>query len=102
MADRWVIEGGRRTGLPPESFDGRLVAREPLGQELQRDFAAERKVFGEIDDTHAAPTEQRIDPIVTDDIAGRHAGALNGNRTKPSGALLRRARSEPRQWAIKW
>jgi hypothetical protein len=53
-ADGGVIErrGGARFTAKP--LDGCRVARKPLGQKFQRDLAAEREVFGEVDDPHSA------------------------------------------------
>ena len=66
-----MIERRRRPRLALEAVDGRLVARDALGQELQRDFAAELEVLGLVDDAHPAAAELGLNPIVADDGARR-------------------------------
>ena len=78
-ADGWMIE--RRCGprLTTEAGNGCLVGRDMLRQKLQRHFAKQLKVLGKIDNAHSAAAELRLDPVVTDDGAGRqrqHRGTL--------------------------
>jgi hypothetical protein len=49
-ADMRMVERGRRARLATEPIEGLRVAGEILGQELQRDGAAEPRVFGLVDD----------------------------------------------------
>jgi hypothetical protein len=71
-ADRRVVESRRRPRFTAEPLDRRLIPRKGLGQELQRDLAAKREVFGEVDDPHSAAAKERLDPIVADDLAWIH------------------------------
>jgi hypothetical protein len=55
-----------------------LVVRELDREKLQRDLAAERDVVGKIDDAHAPAAEDRLDAIVSDDVAWVQRRALHG------------------------
>ena len=68
-ADVGVLERGGRAGLALEPLERLRVARQLLGQELQRDAAAELQVLGLVDDAHAAAAELREDPVVGDRLA---------------------------------
>jgi hypothetical protein len=68
-ADVRVIQGGRGPGFTPEPFEGDLVAKELLGQELQCDGSVETGVLGLVDDTHASATELLEDAVVGDGLA---------------------------------
>ena len=72
-----MIERGRRARLAAEPIEGLRVAREILGQELQRDGAAEPVVFGLVDDTHPALAELSDDAITRDRTA-QHARMREG------------------------
>ena len=73
-ADVRMVERGRGARFAPEPFDVAVRrARHLRRQELQRDLAAERQIFGEIDDAHPAAAEQRLDSVVADYVARIHA-----------------------------
>ena len=58
-ADVGVVQRGGRARLALEALERLRVAAELLGQELQRDAAAELRVLRLVDDAHAAAAELR-------------------------------------------
>ena len=68
-ADVGVLErgGGARLALQP--LEGLRVARQLLGQELQRDASAELQVLGLVDDAHAAAAQLREHAVVRDGLS---------------------------------
>ena len=49
--------------LAQEAVTERLVLCEVRGQELERNPPLEPQILSQVDDAHAAPAEQRLDPI---------------------------------------
>jgi hypothetical protein len=70
-ADVRMVErrGGPR--FAPEPLDHGGVAGHRR-QKLQRDLASKRQILGEIDDSHPAAAEQRLDPVMTDRVTAIH------------------------------
>jgi hypothetical protein len=63
------VSGARRHGDDPAAA---IVARELLGQELQRHRLAQLEVVGPVDLAHAAAADQAGDPVAAcNDGAGR-------------------------------
>ncbi len=65
-ADVGMVQSGSGAGFAAKTFEGLRVVRDIVGQELQRDEAAERGVFGAVDDTHPAAAQLVEDSIVGD------------------------------------
>src|SRR4029453_11499841 len=82
-ADRRVIEGRGGSGLALEPFERQLIRRRVDGQELEREGAAEPRVLGLVNHTHAARTDLLDDTIVGDDAAN-HAGARSYRNSRRS------------------
>ena len=63
-----MIQGGScaRFGFEPAQLP--LVGRDLLRQKLECDLAAEQFVSRQIDFTHAADADERLDPIVTNQL----------------------------------
>ena len=68
-ADVWMIEGRGGAGLALEPFDRTRIPRQFLGEEFQRDGTSQPRVFGQVDDAHAALTQLFQDVIVRDGLA---------------------------------
>ncbi len=83
-ADAGVVEGRGGPGLALEALLGLVAREEPLGQELERDLAAQAGVLGLVDDAHAPAAELLEDAVVGDGLAG-HGDALRcaGRRKAP-------------------
>ena len=71
LRDARVIEGGEDLRLTLEARDALGIAREGLGQRFDGDVAAEARVPGAVDLTHAAGPERGDHVIGTDTGAGR-------------------------------
>ena len=72
-ADRRMIEGRGGSRLALEPLERQLIRGRVGGQEFQRERAAEPRVLGLVNHTHAARTDLLDDTIVGDDAAN-HAG----------------------------
>ena len=75
--DVGVRQAGRRPGLPAEALDEPLVARVPLGQDLDGDPAVERLVGGEVDVGHPARSDPSLKAVpaveqLSDAVVGGH------------------------------
>ena len=68
-ADVRMIQRRSRSGFAPETFQCLRVASDFVGQELERDKAARRGVFGLVDHAHAAAAELFDDAVVRDRLA---------------------------------
>ena len=66
-----------------------LVARDRVGQELQRDRLAERQVVGAIDLAHAASPEQRDDAVAVGEHRARHEPSRGGAGGRGRGVRAR-------------
>jgi hypothetical protein len=49
--------------LPQEAFTERFVLGEAGSQQLERNFPLEPQVLGQVNDAHATPAQQRLDPV---------------------------------------
>ena len=78
-ADVAVAEGGDGFGFAPEAPHRVRVVGELVGQELQRHFPGQPRVFGLVDDAHAAGAELAGDPIMADGAA-EHLGCRQNTR----------------------
>ena len=77
-ADVRMREGGAGARLARESFP-RLRARgHVLGQQLEGHAAAQARVLGLVDHTHAAPSELGEDPVVGERLADHRCGSPPG------------------------
>jgi len=56
-------------GLAPEALEGLGILGEVLGKKLEGDEAAEQRVFGFVDHTHATAAEKLNDPVMGDGCA---------------------------------
>ncbi len=65
-ADVGVVEGRGGAGFALEPLGGERIGRHRLGQELQRDVAAEAEILGAVDHAHAAGTQPIDDAVVRD------------------------------------
>src|SRR5687768_14129588 len=65
-----MIQRRRRASLLFKSSQSIVVSGERSGQELQRHFATESLVFGEINLAHAAATDKRDDFVRSDRLTG--------------------------------
>ncbi len=54
-ADVGMVQSGSGASFTAKTFQGLRVVRDIVGQELQRDEAAERGVLGAVDDTIPPP-----------------------------------------------
>src|ERR1700693_4288720 len=68
-ADVRMIERRRSKCFSSESFAGSRIILHLHRQELQRNMAVQREVFGFVYHTHPAATELREDAIVRDGLA---------------------------------
>ena len=68
-ADVVVIERGGGAGFAAEAFERGGIFGDVVGKKFQRDEAAEREVFGFVDDSHAAAAEFFDDAVVGDCLA---------------------------------
>ena len=73
-ADVGMIQRRCGPGFALEAFQGLRVLRDFVGQELQRDEAAERGVFGLVDHAHAAAAQFFDDAVVRDGLADHELG----------------------------
>ena len=64
-----MIERRRSLGLASEPLQRDRIAKELLGQELQRDGSVEASVLGLVDDTHPSAAELLEDSVVGDGLA---------------------------------
>ncbi len=67
--DAWMVERGHGAGLPLEAEQVVGVARDGLGQHLERHFATQAKILGTVHLTHPAGAER------ADDLVGAEVGA---------------------------
>src|SRR5690348_5733467 len=78
-ADVRMIERSGGASFADETFEGALVLRQSLGQELHGDVALEDKILGAIDDAHAAAAELLLDAVMGNDgIEHREAPSGQG------------------------
>jgi hypothetical protein len=64
--DSRVVDRRGKARLAQEPLAEARVLRELGCQQLQGHLAAENEILGQVDDTHAAPPEQRLDPVTGD------------------------------------
>ena len=68
-ADVRMIQGRGGAGLALKPFDRTRISRQLLGEEFQRNDAPQPRVFGPVDDAHAALAQLLQDAIVRDGLA---------------------------------
>src|SRR4029453_6438873 len=73
-----MIQGGGGLCLALETLARRRIVEVRLGQDLQRDLAAQADVLGLVDDTHPASAELIDDAVVRDGLADHLRGTLAG------------------------
>ena len=56
-------------GFAPKALEGLGILRGVVGKKLQRDKAAEKRVFGLVNHAHSAAAEEFDDPVVGDGLA---------------------------------
>ncbi len=64
--DPRVVDRRGQAGLAEEALAEAGVLGELGRQQLQRHLSAENEILGQVDHTHAAPPEQRLDPVPGD------------------------------------
>jgi hypothetical protein len=74
-----MIESRGCPGFAPEALEGLAVAGQRIGQEFQRDVAAEAQVFGFVHDTHAATAELFKDAVMCDGLPNHGEGIYPWN-----------------------
>ena len=93
-----VLERHRELGLALEALSEALVEREVRRDQLQRDRAFQALVVRAVDDTHAALTGERLDPVPedltadADRVGGIHSESLSINHTAATARLQTRGR----------
>ena len=95
-ADVGMVERRGGLGLAAEALERLTVLRQIFRQELQRDEAAEARVFGFVNHAHAAAAELLDDPIVGD--------GLIEQRRRPSpwfSHARSRAPGSQKQWLVR-
>jgi hypothetical protein len=68
-----VVERREQLGFAAEARRAHRVVREGVRQDLERDFAAELRVAGAVDDAHAAGAERADDLVRAESGAGRES-----------------------------
>ena len=58
-----VVDRRGQLRLAQEPVAERFIAGEALGEQLESDPPLEPEVLGQVDDAHAAPAQQRLDPV---------------------------------------
>ncbi len=67
-ADIWVVEGRGGASFALKALEAYGIVGEFVGQELERDEAAEFEILGLVDHTHPTATDLLDDPVVRDDL----------------------------------
>ena len=81
---RRVVEAGGEAGLAQEALAEALAVGQLAGDHLQRHRPFQAEMRGPVDDAHAAPRDQRVDPV-----AGERSSRWQGSPTR---RLYRRVR----------
>jgi hypothetical protein len=58
-----MVDRRGQLGLAQKAVTERFVLGEAGSQHLERNFALEPEILGQVHDAHAAPAQQRLDPI---------------------------------------
>ena len=74
--DVGMVERRQEAGLAFEAGASVGIGQPEIGQDLERDVAAERRVAGPIDQAHAARAEQSGDLVRSETLARRERGSL--------------------------
>ena len=94
-ADVGMIEGGGGARLAAKTLQSLGIAGEIVGQEFERDEAAECGVLGLIDDTHAAAAQLFENPVM------RYGFADHGGKPAPYECfILRRSGRQGKGWDL--
>ena len=77
-----MIQGGRTARLALEPAQLRLVRREMLRKKLERRFAPELLVAGQIDFAHAADIDQSFNPVASNQFANQFIRAMPNEKLR--------------------
>ena len=58
-----MVDRSGQLGLAQEAVTERFVLGEAGSQQLERNPPLEPQILGQVDDAHAAPAQQRLDPV---------------------------------------
>ena len=64
VTDEGMIQSGNRDGLPQKALAGEFIVGLSGGQELQRHFARQGGVFGQVDFPHPSFADLLDDPVM--------------------------------------
>jgi hypothetical protein len=92
-ADVGMVQGGSGASFTAKTFQGLPVVRDIVGQELQRDEAAESGVLGAVDNTHPTAAQLIENSIVGDRLPKNRWSIGHGNN------MLAEARNMARELA---
>ena len=67
-ADVGMVQRRGSLRLPPESFQRHAILRQLFGKKLQCDKAAKARVFGFVNDAHAAAAKLLNDPVMREGL----------------------------------
>src|SRR5690242_11453606 len=68
-ADVWMVQRRGRPCLTPEALESLLIAGDIIGEEFQRDKAAELRVFSLEDHTHPTAAKLMQDVVMGDGLS---------------------------------
>ena len=77
-ADVGMVQSGSGARFAPEALEGLRIAGDIVGQKFQSDEAAQARVFGFVDDAHAAAAELFDDAVVRDGVADHFPSIILG------------------------
>jgi len=78
--DVGMVQAGGGVGFPDEAVDGRAIAGQPLGDELDRHLTTEPRIARAIDLTHSARAERSQDLVRPELLAGGQSHVRFGVR----------------------
>jgi hypothetical protein len=67
-ANARMVESRGRPRFPPKSFKSLWIAGCVVWKEFKSDETSQESIFGLVDDTHSASTEQLNNPVVGDGL----------------------------------
>ena len=88
VGDVRMVERGEEPAFALEPGESLGIRRESLGQELERDLAAELRVGGAVDLAHPTGPEGRGDPVLRERLSD-HCGWLTSSRAETSSSSRR-------------
>ena len=88
-ADVRMVQGGRSFRFALEAGEGLRVFCNVVGQEFERNEAAELHIFGFVDNTHAATAQLLDDAVVRDGLADhvRRRSYVGNRQVNESGGV---------------